>query len=88
MGVRISGQQPSGANDMKFVTNAMPHQLPAIERAFNATQIHKGEPLIVRLVTKDPVEGTRFTADELKAAGWVSVWKEPIVPAESPVGLP
>lgn len=63
---------------MKFVTNAMPHQLPALERAHNATQFHKGEPPIVRLVTKDPVEGTRFTADELKATGWVSVWKEDI----------
>jgi len=63
---------------MTFVTNAMPHQLPALERAFNAHQAHKGEPFVVRLVTKDPVEGTRFTADELKAMGWVSVWKEDI----------
>lgn len=63
---------------MIFVTNAMPHQLPALERAFNATQAHHNEPFVVRLVTKDPVEGTRFTADELKAMGWVSVWKEDI----------
>jgi hypothetical protein len=63
---------------MKFVTNAMPYRLPELERAFNAHQAHKGEPFVVRLVTKDPVEGTRFTSDELKAMGWVSVWKEEI----------
>lgn len=63
---------------MKFVTNAMPYRLPELERAFNAMQFHKDEPPIVRLVTKDPVAGTLFTADELKAMGWVSVWKEDI----------
>lgn len=73
---------------MKFVTNAMPHQLPALERAVNAHQAHHGEPFVVRLVTKDPVAGTRFTAEELKATGWVSVWQEPVDPAASPVDLP
>lgn len=78
MGVRIPGQQPSGADDMIFVTNAMPTRLPELERAFNAHQAHKGEPFVVRLVTKDPVEGTRFTAQELKEMGFVSVWKDGI----------
>ncbi|CAB4162265.1 hypothetical protein UFOVP786_36 [uncultured Caudovirales phage] len=67
---------------MKFVTNAMPYRLPELERAHNAIQFHKGEPPIVRLVTKAPVAGSRFTAEELKEMGFVSVWKEDIPQTE------
>ena len=63
---------------MIFVTNAVPARVAELERAHNAHQAHHGEPFVVRLVTKDPVEGTRFTADELKEMGFVSVWKEDI----------
>jgi len=69
---------------MIFVTNAMPARLSDLERAFNAHQVHKGEPPIVRLVTKDPVDGSRFTAEELRGMGFVSVWREDVPSAVVP----